>query len=532
MGYGGGLGAVAGLARRSILGGLARCGYLVVKKDPETHLHRANYGAEIAPAKRLILDALERRGYLIVKRRDRDAAQEAVASRAPEEAAAIRAERGTAAAQRAAEEAAVRRVVEEATARRAAEEAEKRAADELRAAEELAATPANAEASLRAQLEIEPDRIDLLQRLYAVLEEQAKPIPLELQDQVLTVQLEEFPDRPDLRERLERVHYKRRKLSRERMNEITLADFREGGEVPGNLYLQITNDCNLRCAMCAHKTATKDHSFMDDALFQRCLDQAAEHKIGSAVFAAAYGEALLHPKAMQYLKESVARGFQVILSMNGNYFLPADQIRELATLGLDLIQYSFFGFDKASYEKTYVGGKFEKASENLRLLKAALVANGASTRLSVNGVNITNDPDRTLKTREYLRTLGIQDSEMRLLAPCNFGGQISPGVRSEKIHGKSFKPIDRLPLYVCPLLLSTPGVLTDGRMTACGCVDNNGSLTIGDIRTQSIAQMRSGERFQSMINAFVEGDLSKFPLCAKCDIPYGNLHGEYNEPSA
>jgi sulfatase maturation enzyme AslB (radical SAM superfamily) len=283
--------------------------------------------------------------------------------------------------------------------------------------------------------------------------------------------------------------------------------------------------------MCAHKTATKDHSFMDDALFKRCLDQAAEHKIDNIVFAAAFGEALLHPKGMQYLRQSVERGFQVTIATNGN-FLDEDQIKELASLRLDLIQYSFFGYDVPSYEKTYVGGKFEKAAENLRLLKAALLVSGTSTKLTVNGVNITNDPERTIKTREFLRTLGIQDSEMRLLAPCNFGGQISPGTKSQKINGKSFKPIDRLPLYICPLLLSTPGVMADGRMTACGCVDNNGSLSIGNIRTQSISEMRAGSRFQAMIDAFVKDDLSEFPLCAKCDIPYGNLHGEYNEPEA
>jgi len=215
------------------------------------------------------------------------------------------------------------------------------------------------------------------------------------------------------------------------------------------------------------------------------------------------------------------------MSTNGN-FLEENQIRELAALGLDIIQYSFFGFDKASYEKIYVGGDFEKASENLRLLKASLQENGSATNFWVNGVSIKNDPEQTLMTQEYLRSLGIQDDEMRLVAPSNATGQISPGTWSDKIKGKSFKPIDQLPLYVCAQLLSNPGVLADGTLTACGCMDNNGSLAIGDIRNGMIAKMRSSKKFQSMIDAFVKGDLSNYPLCAKCDLPYGNVGGEYN----
>jgi organic radical activating enzyme len=381
------------------------------------------------------------------------------------------------------------------------------------------------EALVRLQLETEPAHIDLLERLYIALEAQGKPVPLDLEDQVLSHRLRAFPGDAALRQRLERVHFRRRKLSRERTNEIILEDYRKGGSRPCNLYIQITNECNLHCVMCAHKIATKDHSFMDDELFHRCLDQAADHGIHNVVFAAAYGEAPLHPKGIQYLAEAVDRRFQVTVATNGNFLTPI-QVREVAALKLDLIQYSFFGYDKRSYERTYAGGNFEKAAENLRLMKATLVEFGSSTKFTVNGVNVRRDAQCTEKTRELLRTLGVRDDQMRLQVPCNFGGHISPGVRSNKLNAKSFKPIDRLPFYICPLVFSTPGILTDGRMTTTA------RSPLANIRTQTIAEIRAGPKFQSIIEAFVKGDVSKLPFCSKCDIPYGNLHGEYNEPAA
>lgn len=47
--------------------------------------------------------------------------------------------------------------------------------------------------------------------------------------------------------------------------------------------------------------------------------------------------------------------------------------------------------------------------------------------------------------------------------------------------------------------------MADGRMTACGCLDNNGSLAIGNIRDNTIVEMRLGERYQRMIEGVLVG---------------------------
>jgi sulfatase maturation enzyme AslB (radical SAM superfamily) len=387
------------------------------------------------------------------------------------------------------------------------------------------------EATLRQRLEAEPDNADLLQQFCTFLSEHGQPISPELEERTLKAHLRRDPQRVDLQAALDRVQRKLGTLSRERINELRLADFRARNFLPPNLYVQISNHCNLRCVMCGYKNAIKDEGHMDMAVFHRVLDQAEASHIENLIFASAFGETLLHPRAVDCLKEGKQRGFTVTLSTNGN-FLDAAQIKQLAALQLDLIQYSFFGYDKASYEKTYVGGNFERAAENLRLLKVAIVSAGAATKLSVSGINVKSDPQRTAKTRAFLRTLGLTDDEMRLSMPHNFGGRISPGNFSNRIDGKSYKPIDRLPRYICPQLLSTPGIMVDGRVTACGCLDNNGALAIGDIRDASLADIRLGDRYQAMIRAFLDDDLSAFPMCAKCDIPYGNPDGSYNEPPA
>lgn len=383
------------------------------------------------------------------------------------------------------------------------------------------------EADLKRQIEAEPARLDLLEQLTGVLATRGEELPPDLRENMLSLQLEKAPERDGLREALEFARYKQGKLSRERTNEITLEHWRKRDFAPGNIMIQLTDECNLSCAMCPHHTASKTRSFMDETLFRTVLDRAAERKVGNLVFATGYGDALLHPKALDYIKESMDRGFHVTVSTNGNYLKP-DQIDRLAALNMEIIQYSFFGYDALSYEQTYVGGKFESASENLRLLKAALVRHRTRTRLQVHGVNLANDTVRSDRTRAFLSTIGIEDNEIMISVATNFGGKKAQGKYYSKINGKSNKPLDEMELYLCPLLLSSPGVLVDGRVTACGCVDNNGSLTVGDVRNNSLKEVFEGEAYQSLIAAFLAGDLSKHPMCERCDTPYGNINGTLN----
>jgi len=376
------------------------------------------------------------------------------------------------------------------------------------------------EASLTALLETDPENVDLLQRLCTVLGEQGKPIPMELEERTIFGHLRREPERTDLRNRLDVIQHRLGKLPQERENLMRLADLQERDYKPTNLYVQITNHCNLRCAMCGHRTAIKDNAFMDRALFNRVLDEAEVSEVNNLFFAAAFGETLLHPDAFEYMAEAARRGFKVTVATNGNYLTQA-QIERLAQANLYCIQYSFFGYDALSYEKTYIRGKFAEASENLRLLKAAMVRAGTATELMVNGINLRADPEGTRKTRELLASMGIEDHEIRLSLPNNFGGVISPGNRQKSIAAKSYKDVDELPLQLCPQLMWTPGIMVDGRMTACGCLDNNGSLAIGNIQDSTIGEMRHGERYNRMVEAFLSGDLSEFPICKRCDVPYG-----------
>jgi hypothetical protein len=109
---------------------------------------------------------------------------------------------------------------------------------------------------------------------------------------------------------------------------------------------------------------------------------------------------------------------------------------------------------------------------------------------------------------------------MEIKLPNNFGGLYtgSPNEPTRGIH--TFKDLRGEQLEICSVLLDNPGIYVDGRVTACGCLDNSSALIIGDIRVESLRDMRYGARFEALLQAFMAGDVSEVPLCATCDVPY------------
>lgn len=276
--------------------------------------------------------------------------------------------------------------------------------------------------------------------------------------------------------------------------------------------IQVARTCNLRCSFCSHDVWREPTGLMEWPVFEQALARLSEDGSKVLCFVSAQGESLLHPRIFDMLAASLAAGLQTNLVTNGTP-LNERRIARLAALDLHAIQFSFAGFDKASYERLYVGARFDWVTRNLALLIEAL--KGKRTSLTINGV--VDDEDVLSRTFGFLMTLGADRSIIRIGLPHNWGGTVKAGADQGGIY--SHRRIDRRSFKLCPLL-GTQGIYVDGRVTACGCIDANGALEIGHIDDEGIAAMRRGPRYQAIVQAFQFGDVSGVPLCQSCEIPY------------
>ena len=85
---------------------------------------------------------------------------------------------------------------------------------------------------------------------------------------------------------------------------------------PSYIWIEPTNNCNLKCIMCPTGTGMVDvdKGFMDFALYKRIIDEISEY--ASAITLAISGESLLHPDFFKMIEYASSNGTKVLLNTN------------------------------------------------------------------------------------------------------------------------------------------------------------------------------------------------------------------------
>jgi len=278
--------------------------------------------------------------------------------------------------------------------------------------------------------------------------------------------------------------------------------------------IELTNACNLKCLTCSNKDMRRKKEFITDNIFNRALDECKKAQIKRLVLFTV-GESFLHKNALIYIQIAKEKGFSVSISTNA-MLLDEVSLNKLFKTEIDGIQMSFSGYNKESYEKIYIGGDFGRAIKNLRLIAELCKENGTNVR--INGISLNEEHKE--KTLQFLENIGFNPLVLKIRTPCNFGGKIN--LNKEIDNGINSLIIDRknYVMQTCNILTNRIGIFANGDVTACGCLDVDGEMIIGNILKSGIKQIREGKRYNSILNCFRKGDLSDLKMCSKCDFPY------------
>lgn len=264
------------------------------------------------------------------------------------------------------------------------------------------------------------------------------------------------------------------------------------------VYVEITNICNMSCSFCHGHKRVKRQMTADE--FNLILDKLNGHT--QYIYYHLMGEPLTHPDLPRFIKMAGEKGYKSIITTNGT--LLKRRSDELLAAGLHKINVSLHSFEDGTDEEQvrYVKEVAEfakRASKSgvivvLRLWNKGL--DGGRNELSLKVLKESISGEFKENTR------GLRLSDKLFL---EWGDRFEWPDSSVEVKGNRF---------FCYGLKDQFGILSDGTVVPC-CLDSDGTIALGNIFEQDIAEILSSKRATDMVEGFKCGKASE-DLCKRC----------------
>ena len=285
-----------------------------------------------------------------------------------------------------------------------------------------------------------------------------------------------------------------------------------------NVYIEITNVCNLACSFCpGHE---REARFMSPAEF-RTVMRAVSGEKPENIFLHVMGEPLLHPELDKILK--IADEFPSSVKITTNGTLLCEKLPVL--LGSERLKTVCISLHSFEANAPGDGGDFEEYLENCFSAAKTLAENCkfAVLRLWNDGEGGKN----TLNEKILARASEFFPPEMEEWVKNHRGVRIATHVFVE--YGEKFDWPDENDVEngketdkargcgknaLCHGLLTQAAVLADGTVVPC-CLDRNGKIPLGNIYEKTLGEILLSARARTL-RYDLEHRIFREPLCASC----------------
>jgi len=268
-------------------------------------------------------------------------------------------------------------------------------------------------------------------------------------------------------------------------------------------FLELTNNCNLRCKMCNWQSRG-ENGYISRLLFESCIDQFAEIKLGVLNLQFG-GESLLHPNFKDFLRYAISKRDQggigsVGITDNGMLF---DQsIADLfVSLKVDWVNFSLDGLGEVN-DSIRLGSKYTVIEKNIKYL----IEKRGSAKKPIILLNMVDTGKTEAQKMEFYREW-VQLVDGIELIPC-----ILP---NNAWNGKKTLVSDielSSPSAFCHYPMDTIIICWNGKAIGC-CFDTKIDMVLGDANKETIRQIWDGSKFQQLRKEVLT---KKFPINSPC----------------
>ncbi|WP_084516645.1 radical SAM protein [Microtetraspora niveoalba] len=330
----------------------------------------------------------------------------------------------------------------------------------------------------------------------------------------------------------------------------------EGPTPPSHLQLEVTSACNLRCRMCLVRyrpPVNRIRGAMPLELFHRLLDALPGLRL---LTLQGLGEPLLSPHLLPMIAEAKRRGVRTGFTTNATLLTPERSAR-LVELGVDWVRVSLDGATAETYEGIRDGGSFAAVAANIRSLWAAKKAAGSPLPWTrVVFVAMRRNMEELADTVRLLAGWGVDEIRVQNLAHTfeDAGGAYAgirdfteaeslwrggDRIRSARAFAEAAAVAEeygvrlRLPDLSgrrSPRAPGEPGcgwpwdavyVTSEGVVQPCCMVMGDDRATLGDLRSQSFAEIWEGAAYREFRRRLMGDDPPE--VCRGCALYRGTF---------
>jgi molybdenum cofactor biosynthesis enzyme MoaA len=281
-----------------------------------------------------------------------------------------------------------------------------------------------------------------------------------------------------------------------------------GSNVPDHVQIQTITGCNAKCIFCPNgKTRRKIPAGrrMDWDLYRSIVDQCLELGIRRySVYL--MNEPMLDPELagrVAYVSARIKKSQYVKVTSHGG-LLSERMAKELLDSGLDKLKISVQSLDPDTY-RNIMGLPLAKTLKNIdRFLELKVRGGYKLPRLEIVMVDSIQTHDEIPDIRRYW-----QDRNIKLYIEPVENRADQDNIRETAV-GRH-----RLTSFSwCRRLMEQVYILYDGRMVQC-CADWEQRSLMGDLATNSLADIWYGQRYNDHRRRFAEGDVRGM-ICTCC----------------
>ncbi|MBS3172164.1 SPASM domain-containing protein [Candidatus Woesearchaeota archaeon] len=293
-------------------------------------------------------------------------------------------------------------------------------------------------------------------------------------------------------------------LTNKRIKKIT-----SNYDYPISIQIEPTNFCNAQCVMCPNKQHKRERGIMGLELFKKIIDDIKEIKSVREICLSGFGEPFLDKNIIEkikYVKQNTSKS-TILFS---NFFnIDEEKMKGLIDSELDVLNISFNGYDKDSYNSTMkldyetTKSKIEKFLE----IKTKLNAKKPLVYLSCVLTKFNENES------EKLKKLWVGKNKVDGIyigPPDNWVGSINISLVKNQYFNQRKK-------YVYPCRLFYPVINWNGDVGFC-CRDFEGKAIFGNLEKDSFLNIWNSEKYKKFRSNHYSGNFES--VCLQCDVPY------------